>query len=126
MVNDEKITSIRRYIDKSLSKRIEELIGSDQKNFAFRWELFHRGDKPRLERKVIQLRIDLWTFVISGVGAVGAFLLRALQNPPKGYLLYFDIVAALADLVILSMLAIQFIEYSQRATKDDPQTSKKA
>lgn len=124
LANDEKITAIRRYIDTSLSKRIEKLIGNDHKNFAFGWEHFHRSDKLRPVRKSLQLAIDLWTFVISGAGAVGAFLVRAFQNPPKGNLLYFDILAAGADLVILAILAAQFVEYSQRAMKGDPNPSK--
>ena len=124
VVNDEKITAIRRYIDKSLSKRIKELIGSDLKDFPFGWEHFHRRDELRGERKSIQLAIDLWTFVVSGAGALFAFLVRALQNPPAGNTLYFDIIAAGADLLILVFLARQILAYWQRAVKDDPKATK--
>ncbi len=124
VVNDEKITAIRRYIDKSLAKRVKDLIGTDQKDFPFGWEHFHRRDKLRGERKSIQLAIDLWTFVISGAGALFAFLVRALQSPPVGNTLYFDIVAAGADFVILLFLARQIIAYWNRAVEDDPKTSK--
>ena len=123
LANDEKITAIRRYIDTSLSPRIEKLIGEGHGDFAFGWEHFHRDDPLRKSRKGVQLAIDLWTFVISGFGAVAAFLVRALQNPPAGNLLYFDIAAAVADLFILAVLARQFTVYSGRATSDDPKSS---
>jgi hypothetical protein len=126
LVNDEKITAVRRYIDTKLAPRIEKLMGDGSKDFAFGWEHFHRNDTHRKERKSLQLAIDLWTFVISGMGAVGAFLIRALQNPPSGNLLYFDMMAAAADTLILLVLASQFIGYSRRAMKDDPKSSKRA
>ena len=126
LANDEKITSIRKYIDESLANRIEEVIGGDHKNYAFGWEHFHRDDKRRDERKGVQLAIDLWAFVISGFGAVAAFFVRAMHDLPKGNLLYFDIVAGIADLIVLAVLATQFIAYSKRARQDDPKTSTKA
>jgi hypothetical protein len=125
LANDEKITAIRRYINKSLAPRVERLIGDDpKKRFAFGWEHFHRGDSQREERKSLQLAIDLWAFVISGIGAVGAFAVRAFQNPPGTYLLVFDLGAVMADLAILLLLASQFVAYSKRAMVDDPQLSK--
>lgn len=126
LVNDEKITAIRRYIDTSLAPRLEELMGDTYKDFAFGWEHFHRSDRYRQDRKGVQLAIDLWTFVVSGIGAVGAFLVRALQNLPAGKLLYFDIAAGTADLVILVVLGYQFLVYSRRATHDDPKSTKQA
>lgn len=125
LANDEKITAIRRYIDTSLAPRIERLIGEEHKKFAFGWEHFHRGDVRRDERKSVQLAIDLWTFVISGFGAVAAFAVRAFQSPPAGNLLYFDMAACVADLVVLAVLGSQFIAYSRGARKDDPKTSPK-
>jgi len=125
LVNDEKITAIRRYIDSSLAPRIEEVIGDSYKDFAFGWEHFHRSDGQRKDRKGVQLAIDLWTFVISGIGAVGAFSIRALQNLPSGNLLYFDMLAAAADMIILLVLGGQFIAYSKRAMKDDPKSTKR-
>ena len=126
LVNDEKITAIRRYIDTSLAPRLEELMGDTYKDFAFGWEHFHRSDIYRKDRKGVQLAIDLWTFVVSGIGAVGAFLIRALQNLPAGKLLYFDMVAGAADLFILGVLGYQFIVYSRRAMHDDPKSTKPA
>lgn len=123
LVTDEKITAIRRYIDKKLAPRIEALM-AEQKDFAFGWEHFHRGDDRRAERKSMQLYIELWAFVISGMGAVLAFGVRALQNPPKSFLLIFDAIAAAGDILILLLLAKQFIAYSQSATQDDPESSK--
>jgi hypothetical protein len=126
LANDEKITAIRRYIDTSLAPRIEQIIGDSHKDYAFGWEHFHRSDIRRDERKSVQLAIDLWAFVVSGLGAVAAFSVRALQAPPAGRLLYFDMAACVADLIILAVLAYQFIVYSRRARKDDPEASKKA
>lgn len=124
--NDEKITAIRRYIDKSLAPRIEALMDEGHKNFAFGWEHFHRGDSQRDVRKSLQLGIDLWAFVVSGFGAIGGFTIRAIQNPPGGNLLYFDLIAAAADSLIMLALAYQFFVYSQQARKDDPKKSRKA
>lgn len=126
LVNDEKITAIRRYIDTSLAPRIEKLIGEGQGDFAFGWEHFHRSDPLRQSRKGVQLAIDLWTFVVSGLGAVAAFSVRAFQNPPAGNLLHFDRVAASADLFILVVLGYQFVVYSRRAMIDDPKLPAKA
>lgn len=126
LVNDEKITAIRRYIDTSLAPRLEKFVGDSHKNYAFSWEHFHRSDVVRKNRKGVQLAIDLWTFVISGIGAVMAFVVRALQNPPAGNLLYFDMFAAAADILILLVLAGQFVAYSKRAMHDDPKSSKRA
>lgn len=123
LVNDEKITAIRRYIDKSLAPRIEKLMGDEYKDFAFGWEHFHRSDGRREQRKGVQLAIDLWTFVISGFGAVAAFCVRAHQQRPSGYLTYFDIVAVCADLLIMVVLAYQFVVYSKGAMRDDPKKS---
>jgi hypothetical protein len=126
LANDEKITAIRRYIDTSLAPRLEEVMGDSHKDFAFGWEHFHRSDARRKDRKNVQLAIDLWTFVISGIGAVCAFLVRALQNPPAGNLLYFDMMAAAADILILLLLGYQFVVYSRRAIHDDPKSPKQA
>jgi hypothetical protein len=124
LVNDEKITAIRRYIDMSLSPRIENLMDDEFKDFAFGWEHFHRSDRRRYERKGVQLAIDLWTFVISGFGAVAAFCVRALQQRPTGYLSYFDVVAVAADLLIMVILGYQFVVYSKGAVRDDPKAPK--
>jgi hypothetical protein len=123
LVNDEKITSIRRYIDTSLAPRFEKLMGTEYTGFVFGWEHFHRSDGRREQRKGVQLAIDLWTFVISGFGTVAAFCVRAHQNRPTGYLSYFDIVAVGADLLILVILASQFVAYSKGAVKDDPKAT---
>lgn|GEM_PF-524521 len=123
LVNDEKITAIRRYIDTSLAPRIERLMGDDHKDFAFGWEDFHRSDGRREERKGVQLAVDIWTFVISGFGAVAAFCVRAHQLRPTGFLTYFDVVAVGADLLIMAVLAYQFVVYSKDAMRDDPKKS---
>jgi hypothetical protein len=125
LVTDEKVTSIRRYIDTELAPRIEKLM-AEHKNFAFGWEHFHRADERRAERKSMQLYIELWAFVIAGVGAVLAFGAQAYRNPPKDFLLVFDIIAASSDVIIMGLLASQFFAYSKSATKDDPDAAKRA
>lgn len=121
LVNDEKITSIRKYIESTLAPRIEAVMGKENDLTAFGWERHHRSDARRGERKGVQLAIDLWTFVVSGFGAVAAFCVRMNEKRPEGILSYFDYVVVTASLLVLLVLASQFVVYSRAATRGDGQ-----
>ncbi len=120
LVNDEKITSIRKYIESSLAPRLQDVMGSEANLLAFGWESHHRSDARRKERKGVQLAIDLWTFVISGFGGVAAFCVRANEARPTGMLSYFDMVVVGASLLVLAIMSYQFVAYSKAATRGDP------
>ena len=121
LANDEKITAIRKYIESSLAPRIQDVMGPDANLLAFGWESHHRSDSRRRERKGVQLAIDLWTFVISGFGAVAAFCVRANEAKPTGMLTYFDLVVVGVSLLVLLIMAYQFVVYSRAAVRGDPQ-----
>ena len=74
IINDEKISAIGRYIRNSLEPELQKMAGSNESLFG--WEIAHRSDDYRLERKVIQMGIDLLTFAGFGMGAIVFFLVR--------------------------------------------------
>jgi len=108
LVNDDKITSIRQYIDEELRPRIREML--PEGTSPLDWETYHRKDARRSERKGVQLAIDLITFVVSGVGALAAYLFKAPRDATSyGY--------AGVEALLLLFLAYQFVTYSSRATR---------
>jgi hypothetical protein len=74
LVNDEKISSIGRYIRADLGPRLSALVDGSG---VFGWETAHRSDRRRRGRKVIQLGVDLLIFCIPGMIAVAVRLVRA-------------------------------------------------
>jgi hypothetical protein len=76
LINDEKISSLGRYISTSLVSQIETDTkrGSVQVPTLFSWEHYHRQDIHRVRRKIQQLFVDQLTFVGPGVGALVTFL----------------------------------------------------
>jgi hypothetical protein len=75
LINDEKVSSIGRYVRLSLSERIATLIGGVKSEDILGWETAHRSDKRRKRRKIEQLIIDQFIFVISGLAALCAYWL---------------------------------------------------
>src|SRR5262249_14253740 len=57
VVNDEKNSAAGQYIRERLEPAVRSVAGSPDSLFA--WELAHRGDSYRRERKLIQLLVDL-------------------------------------------------------------------
>ena len=83
IVNDEKISSIGRYIRYELAAKVKACTGNDAPEKLLGWEVAHRDDKHRKRRKIQQLIVDEITFVFSGLIALGAFWFMA-TNPPLG------------------------------------------
>lgn len=105
LVNDEKVSSIGKYIRGSLDKRIRTLINSSDP-VLFGWEIAHRSDTHRLERKYFQLLVDGLTFVASGLAAIAAYW---FSQP--------DVVAVWRwvsglEVFLLILLGIQTIRYA--------------
>jgi hypothetical protein len=73
LVNDEKISAIGRHIRNVLAPQLGDVLRTDVSIFT--WEIQHRSDRFRLWRKAGQLAIDLVTFCLPPVVAVGLFWL---------------------------------------------------
>lgn len=115
LVNDDKITAIRQYVEAELAPRIRNL--TDAGRGPFEWEGFHRADTHRKRRKGIQLAVDLVTFVVSGIGALAFFLThdttRAWQST----------VLVVIEALLLVGLAHQFFTHDERASATRPPSS---
>ena len=72
LLNDEKITSIRKYIQNNLTSCINELLESNDSNI-FAWENSHRKEKNRMWRKIFQLLANELLYCISGLFSVFLF-----------------------------------------------------
>jgi hypothetical protein len=77
LVNDEKVSSIGRYVRLDLSMRIASLVGHAKAEELFGWEIAHRSDFRRRRRKLEQLAVDEIIFVFSGLVALVAYLFLA-------------------------------------------------
>ena len=105
IVNDQKISAIGLYVRHELSDKINTLLG--QKNESlFGWEIAHRSDEKRLERKILQLIVDEIAFCFSGLAAVGAFFTLVPTIP------FFLKVIGGGEIILLLILGIEIFIYS--------------
>lgn len=111
LINDEKITSIGNYIQKSLAERISELASGSDTDSMFRWEMIHRGDSSRRRRKIEQFIIDQITFVASGVISVAAFLVLVSDKP------LIIIALTATEVAFLSILSFEIAFYAELANR---------
>jgi hypothetical protein len=113
LVNDQKITALGRYVRYTLTNQFAKQLSiaenSPEIEQIFGWEIAHRDDERRKRRKIEQLIIDELTFVLSGIGALIAFQVKAV-NPD--YLLQ---VLCGFELVLLIALGIEIIIYADLA-----------
>jgi len=77
LVNDEKISAIGQYIRGALEPELRNLTTSSESLLG--WEVAHRSDQYRRERKFVQLCIDILTFAGSGLAAIALYLVREPQ-----------------------------------------------
>ncbi|NJL47262.1 MAG: hypothetical protein HC929_06910 [Leptolyngbyaceae cyanobacterium SM2_5_2] len=106
IVNDEKISSIGRYIRYELAAKVKACTGHDDLETLLGWEVAHREDKHRKRRKIQQLIVDEITFVVSGLIALGVFWFMA-SNPPLGVTFLSGI-----ELLLLIMLGVETYVYA--------------
>ncbi|NET33817.1 MAG: hypothetical protein F6K19_17655 [Cyanothece sp. SIO1E1] len=106
VVNDEKISSMGRYIRYKLVDKVKEHTGYDDLETIFGWEIAHRDDKHRKRRKIQQLIVDEITFVVSGLIALGAFWFL-VSNSPIGVR-----ILSWVELLFLIMLGIEIYIYA--------------
>jgi hypothetical protein len=106
VVNDEKISSIGRYIRYKLVDKVKEHTGYGDLETLFGWEIAHRSDRHRMRRKIQQLVVDEITFVASGMIALGAFWFLA-ANPPVGVM-----ILSWVELLLLIALGVETFIYA--------------
>ncbi|MEH1826729.1 MAG: hypothetical protein V7L22_15420 [Nostoc sp.] len=106
LINDEKISAIGRYIRYTLVNKIQELTGNADIESIFGWEIAHRNDKRRFQRKIEQLIVDEITFVLSGMVALLAFWLLVSQPPLAVNIL------CVVELVLLIILGVEIVIYA--------------
>jgi hypothetical protein len=110
LVNDEKISSIGRYIRAELAPRLTALI-SDQA-LVFGWETAHRSDYHRVSRKYLQLAVDLLTFCGAPFVAVVVYW---SQRSDSDVLMTLSVV----ELVAVAVLGAQMVTYAD-LRRDSP------
>ncbi len=77
--NDEKVSSIGKYLRTNYSRRMALYLKNSEITPDFLgWEFFHRSDKRRVGRKMLQFAVDSITFVAPG--ALSLFLYLRNKN----------------------------------------------
>lgn len=108
LVNDEKISSIGRYIRTDLSLRLSTATNSDHPLFG--WESSHRTDRRRRSRKIIQLAVDLIVFCIPAITGIAVRISR-------GDVSVLAAAVMTAEITLVLILAFQIVanaDLSQR------------
>lgn len=105
LVNDEKISAIGKYIRSTLSDKIRTATQTKDQDI-FGWEVAHRSDTRRISRKLIQLVVDEFVFVLPGFIAIVMFWI----NTPD-VLLVLRWVAGVEG-IFLIVLGIQIFSYA--------------
>ena len=103
LMNDEKISSIGRYIRTELAPQVSD--ASPELSPIFGWESFHRGDRHRRSRKYFQLVIDLVTFCCFPLASLIAYW----TSEPEGFL---AIGCSAIELLAVLYLATQIMVYA--------------
>src|SRR5436305_15073684 len=101
-INDEKISSIGRYIRTTFRDRIRELTGDDYLNILG-WEGAVHASAHRRWRKLVQLISNLVTFVAPGALALPAYWYLG------GAISRAVIVAAVIEGILLLVLAYEIV-----------------
>lgn len=111
LVNDEKVSAAGRYIRTEIAPRLSVLVPDGSTVFA--WETVHRSDPRREMRKMLQLAVDLSTFCVAPLAALVVFW----DCGPRTATF---MVVSLAETVVVAVLAVQIILYSDlRKHQDD-------
>ena len=111
LVNDDRVGAIGEYIRIHLTPLLREVVGQSDAGL-FSWEIIHRTDKHRTERKVWQFVVDLIEFVFSGFLALGLFVWFESGANFGIWLL------VAAEAVMLLLLGAQFFRYGDFARGD--------
>ena len=108
--NDEKVTSIGRYIRKILGPNILRLltITSDQDDEQiFKWESYRLNEEGRTRRKILQLFINAFIFISSGFASILMFVSNA-----KWPIHYSAMAILIIESLCLLYLLVEFVSYA--------------
>lgn len=114
LVNDHHISALGRYIRLELRPLLKEAVGQTDRDLLG-WEIAHRSDDRRLQRKVLQYVVDLVTFVFSGLVALFVFI---FEYSPLTWLLW---VLVVAEIVMMLAIGVMFLRYSDFGRDKKPQ-----
>ncbi|MFY1699906.1 MULTISPECIES: hypothetical protein [unclassified Solwaraspora] len=95
LANDEKISSLGRYVRSHLAPRLESLRPDATPVFA--WEAEHRTGRGRTTRKLLQLAVDLATFNLPALVTLAIYW---ADRPLHGPLLALSVVELVATVVL--------------------------
>jgi hypothetical protein len=116
VTNDEKVTSIGRYIKNDLSPRAKTVLEDTSDTNLFGWELDSPGDLGRRHRKILQFIVDISMFCLSGIISIGLYFWLSYDKIICGCIppvkLISMIFIALIEVVFLSVLANEIHTYS--------------
>jgi hypothetical protein len=110
LINDAKVTAAGEYLRGPLSRRLANLAGIDGgARFGelgaagLGWEVAHRADSRRYERKQIQLVVDVATFVAPALGGLAGYVV--LGDPPAAAWVAIVALAGVAGVLGRQQLA---------------------
>jgi len=98
---DRAILAARRYIEHRLAPRLKNLT----RNYVLGWEVYHRTDRRRRQRKTIQLAVDMLTFVVPGALALALWA-------PSGDHSVWAWAGFYVDLVVVCVLEWQMLVHA--------------
>jgi hypothetical protein len=99
--NDEKVSAISTYFRDDLEPRVRIASGTSAEQ-VFGWEWAYRNDPGRMSRKQIHFVVDQIAFVLSGLSALGAFLMSTWPVS------IWTLALVGAEAALLGLLGVQF------------------
>jgi hypothetical protein len=108
VVNDDRTTALARYFAESLAPRLSAALGSEKPR-VLEWEFAHQRDDRRSERKVVQLIVDLITFIAPGLLAIARF---AWKTPPSTLASWTVVTGELLLMLALTVIVIRYANFS--------------
>jgi hypothetical protein len=103
LMNDQKISAIGTYVRRILDDRLKKILATQEDLFG--WESEHRSDELRIQRKLLQLLVNLLAFVVPGIATTLTFIITASFAEP------LSILAGL-ELLLLLILGWQIWKYA--------------
>ncbi|WP_329571734.1 hypothetical protein [Kitasatospora sp. NBC_01266] len=104
LMNDQKISAIGRYIRTDLGPRLSALAGAEHNLFG--WEVAHRRDRHRTQRKIIQCAVDLSVFTAIPLAAVIAYWCNATSST-------MPLLISFVETVAILVLSAQIVRYAE-------------
>lgn len=105
LVNDEKISAIGRYIRRVLVESLRVNLATSEEQLLG-WEIAHRDDNRRKQRKLLQLLVDEITFCFSGLVSIGLFWILL----PSAGAIWLGV--SIFEAILLIVLAVQMMIYA--------------